>query len=226
MQEVNTETGILKRKFVPEKIRNDYSKVAWFYDFWSRITESKAGDWLVNHANLNGNLKILDVGTGTGMMLKRIAALNRNGMNTGLDISPEMLKRAGKNMLKTGYPFELKEGSAYNLPFEPGTFDRVFVCFMIDLLPENDFTKLLKEFRRVLKKNSLLMVSYMTFGKNRITRFWDMMARNFPRLMTDCRPIDIIPNLKKTGFQIMESAYIVQNTFPSFVAAARKSETV
>lgn len=226
MQEVNTDTGILKREFIPQKVRNDYAKVAWFYDFWSRITESKAGDWLVNHANLKGNLKILDIGTGTGMMLKRIAAFNRNGMNTGLDISPDMLKRARRNMLKTGYPFELKEGSAYELPFKSAGFDRIFVCFMIDLLPENDFSKLLHEFSRVLKNNGLLMISYMTFGKNRITRFWDMTARNFPRLMTGCRPINLIPDLEKTGFQIKASAYIVQNTFPSFVVAAQKLETV
>lgn len=216
------EKKILNREFSAQKVRTDYSKVAWFYNFWSDITESKAGEWLVEHADLSGNQEILDIGTGTGKILKQIALKNKNGNNVGIDISPDMLKKASKNLVKTKSRFELKEGSAYELPFEDNRFDRVFVCFMIDLLPEKDFEKLLGEFNRVVKSKGFLMVSYMTFGRNRVTKFWDMMARKFPSLMTDCRPIDLIPYLRKTGFEIKESQYLVQNTFPAFVIAAEK----
>lgn len=217
------EKKVLKREFSAQKVRDNYSSVAWFYNFWSDITESKAGEWLIDHAELTGDLDILDVGTGTGKILKRIALKNKKGKNTGVDLSPDMLKRAEKNLQKIGADIELKEGSAYKLPFEKECFDRVFVCFMIDLLPESDFEKLLLEFNRVLRNDGLLMISYMTFGRNAVTRFWDMMAKRFPKIMTDCRPIDLTPYLKKTGLEIRAGEYLVQNTFPSFVLAAGKN---
>ena len=212
----------LKREFSAQKVRKDYGRVAWFYNFWGSITESKATGWLLEHAGLTGSLQILDIGTGTGKMLKQIAVRNKDGENVGIDLSPDMLKRAEKKLSKTGCTYELQEGSAYNLPFEDNRFDRVFICFMIDLLPEKDFDILLKEFKRVLKNGGLLLVSYMTFGRSRTTRFWDWVAKKFPRLMTDCRPVNLPPYIQNAGFEIIKDAYIVQNTFPAGVVVAQK----
>jgi len=42
IREGETKINILKRDFSVEKVKSSFSKVAWFYDFWSRFTEEKA----------------------------------------------------------------------------------------------------------------------------------------------------------------------------------------
>lgn len=213
----------LKREFDSKAIQKSFSRVYWFYDFWSDRTESKAAGWLIRNAGIKNNMNILDAGTGTGKILKRIAKLNPDGFNAGIDLSPDMLKIARKNLQKTGADFELSEASVYELPFPDRKFDLIFTNYVLDLLPEEDFEKILNEFKRVLKTQGTLFLSTMTFGRNHITRFWDMMARKFPSLLTGCRPVSLGNYLKKSGFEITRKEYIVQNTFPTEVIKAKKA---
>ena len=213
----------LNREFDAKTVRKSFSKVYWFYDFWSDLTESKAAGWLIRNAGVKNNMNILDAGTGTGKILKRIAKLNPDGYNAGIDLSPDMLKVARKNLQKTGSRYELFEASVYELPFNDNKFDILLSNYVLDLLPEEDFKKILMEFRRVLNDGGILLVSTMTFGRNRITRFWDMMARKFPSLLTGCRPVTLTAYLKESGFEIVRQDYIFQNTFPSEVIKAIKA---
>lgn len=212
-----------RKEFSADRVRKDYARLAWAFNLWSALTEAKAIAWLADRAAMTGGLEVLDVGTGTGMALKRLARQNLHGRNTGIDLSPHMLRRASANLKRTGCPFELVEGNAFNLPFEDGRFDRVISCFMIDLMSEEDIAKVLGELNRVMKKGGLLMTANMTFGEGRVTRIWEWITRKFPRLLTDCRPIDPIPLLEQSGFRVVEHACLVHNTMPEAVAVSRKS---
>ncbi len=93
---------------------------------------------------------------------------------------------------------------------------------MIDLLPEKDFEKILSEFYRVIKPSGRAVISTMAFGQKWYNKFWYWIARKLPDLLTGCRPVSIVHNLKEVGFIIEKTEQISQNTFPAEVIGARK----
>ena len=127
----------LARRFSREAVQDSYAKVAWFYDLWAALTESKAASRVIELAKIKDGEFILEVAIGTGGVFENIVQRNPHGRNEGLDLSPGMLRRA-ENRLARYDPasIHLQLASAYRLPFPDNTFDLLVNTFMIDLLPE------------------------------------------------------------------------------------------
>ncbi|MFQ6677676.1 MAG: class I SAM-dependent methyltransferase [Fidelibacterota bacterium] len=213
----------LIRDFSEDGVKDSYSKVAWFYDGWSWLTESKAAKRVIDLADIKSGEQILEVAVGTGLVFREILKKNPNGVNKGTDISPSMLDRAIKRMEKLNMTnYELTIGNAYQLPFEDNSFDLVINNFMIDLLPEADFNRILSEFKRVLTPSGRVVISTMAFGEKWHNTIWHWVANVFPDLLTGCRPVSIGDHLKGVGFHVERIDQISQWTFPSEVVCARK----
>lgn len=97
---------------------------------------------------------LLDVGAGTGEMLRMLATARPEARYSGIDISPEMVETAGK---KLGGAADLKQGDAENLPFGDNSFDIVICNDSFHHYP--DPGKALSEFMRVLRLGGTLLVS-------------------------------------------------------------------
>lgn len=71
--------------------------------------------------------RVLDIGTGSGMLAVEIAKARPDYYITGIDISPDMLNHARENVNKAGLSGRIgfKEASADDLPFPDGSFDIV-----------------------------------------------------------------------------------------------------
>ena len=220
------EEKILIRKFSENEVKDSDSKVAWFYDFWCWLTESKAAKKVIEIADIKDGESILEVAVGTGLVFKEILKRNPSGINKGIEISPSMLSRANKRLSKLNNSnYKLEIGNAYHLPFKDNSFDLVVNNFMIDLLPEKDFEKILSEFYRVIKPSGRAVISTMAFGQKWYNKFWHWIARKLPDLLTGCRPVSIVHNLKEVGFIIEKTEQISQNTFPAEVIGTRKQHT-
>ncbi len=215
--------SFLQRSFSEKSTIQDYAKVAWFYNYWSWLTESKAQQKALELAKIQDGESILEVGVGTGTFFMKIVEHNRKGRNEGIDLSPAMLTKAEKLLKKRSADahFNLSIGNAYDLPFEAETFDLVVNNFMLDLLPEADFGKILKEFRRVLRPGGRVVLSTMAFGDRWFHLFWRWLAKTMPSLLTGCRPISIHHYLGEVGFKNVFTAKLSQNTFPSEVTVAQ-----
>ena len=103
-------------------------------------------------SRLPGAAKILDIGCGTGDMLRLYRAADHKAVLTGLDFSPNMLKEAAKNCADAA----LIQGNARELPFEADIFDGVILSFA--LRNTSDYCKVLQEAFRVLKPGGYLLV--------------------------------------------------------------------
>ena len=205
-------------------MKTDYSKVVWFYNFWSWLTESKASRYVLKFSEIKDGEKILEIACGTGIFFEKIVKQNPNGKNIGIDLSPDMLNKAKKRLKKLkSVNYKLSEGDALNIGFKDNSFDLVVNNFMIDLMPSDTFDKLAEEFYRVTKPGGKVVVSTFSFGKKKINRFWYWIAKNFPDILTGCRPISFKNYLIKAGFKIEDSIEISQNTFPSEIIKARKT---
>lgn len=212
---------ILNREFSAEKIKNDYSSITRVYDYWSRLTEHKALRKVIEIADIKNGEKILEVAVGTGYLFEKIVEINSRGENEGIDITPKMLEVAGRRLNKYSN-YNLKEASAYNLPYGANSFDLIINNYMLDLLPEEDINLILDEFYRVLKPDGRIVISSMSFGEKWYNKIWYYISKFLPKLMTGCRPVPLKRYIKNSKFRVIKSIEISQNTFPTKIVKAEK----
>lgn len=93
--------------------------------------------------------KVLDLGCGDGLNISILHSLGIRDV-VGVDISKELIRLAKKNNSKTKFYV----GSAEKLPFKKETFDVIFVDSVFHHII--DYQKVVKELKRVLKKNGKL----------------------------------------------------------------------
>jgi ubiquinone/menaquinone biosynthesis C-methylase UbiE len=214
---------ILKRNLNTERTKKDYKQVAWFYNLWSWITESKAAKKVLEFAEINNGESIIEIACGTGLVFKEIVRKNPDGENLGIDLSAVMLSKAHKLLAdEDSKNYELQQRDIFDLQIKDESYDKLVNNFMIDLMPEDKFDTILSEFHRILKPNGIAVISIFSFGKRKVNKFWVWIAKHFPKLLTGCRPVEIENNLKNVGFMIEKEVEISQNTFPSKVYKLRK----
>lgn len=218
---------ILERKLDRTLTIKNYKNIVWFYNFWSWLTESKAAKYVIKYSEIKDGETVLEIACGTGIVFEKIVKQNPNGENMGIDLSPDMLKKAKKRLKKIkNTNVKLKEGDALKLDFKNNSFDLVINNFMVDLMPFDTFDKIAQEFFRVIKPNGRIVISTFSFGKKKVNKFWHWVAKRFPDLLTGCRPVSFKENLIKAGFNIEKVLEISQNTFPSEVILAKKEKYI
>ena len=217
------ESDKLIRNFDSGETQQAYSKIVWFYDFWGWITELRANHKVLELADIKDREYVLEAAVGTGRLFQQIVLSNPGGLTIGFDLTPAMLQKARHRCDQSDERrYSLEIADTYHLPYSTESFDLLINNFMLDLLPEKDYTHILGEFNRVLKPGGHLLISTMAFGHRWYHRFWTWVAVTFPRLMTNCRPVQIGEYLQKAGFENIQSYFISQNTFPSLVWSSYK----
>ncbi len=112
---------------------------------------------VIESASIKEDGKVLDIGTGTGILLPFLAeTIGRTGSVVALDLSFEMLKRArAKNV---GKNITYVQADAGQLPFKNSKFDRVvcFACF-----PHfTEKARALAEIARTLAETGVLIIAH------------------------------------------------------------------
>lgn len=202
-----------------------YRSIAPIYDIWGVLTETKARKRCLELADIRDGAKVLEVAVGTGSAFIEILKRNPNGMNTGIDLTMEMLNRARRKAKKLGIGnYTLEPGDAYNLPYPEGTFDVVLNNYMFDLLPEQDFPHLLSGFFRVLKPGGRLVMANMTKPQKWYSAIPELVYRIRPSLLGGCRGVYLLPYLESAGFSETQREYISQMMFPTEVLFGKKPD--
>ncbi|MEK6859844.1 MAG: class I SAM-dependent methyltransferase [Nanoarchaeota archaeon] len=140
------------------KNRYFFNKIARYYDnkiFLKYLTNSQIK--MLNFVKIKNNSKILDVGCGTGNLLKILEKQNKNNHLYGIDISEEMLKIARKKLKKA----KLKLQSAENLDFKK-SFDYVFSTEAFHHYA--NYKLVMRNFNNSLKRNGRLIALDFDFG--------------------------------------------------------------
>lgn len=100
---------------------------------------------------------VLEAGCGVGAQTVILAKNSPNARITSIDISDESLAAAKKRVTDAGFTnVVFQRADIFNLPFAPESFDHVFVCFVLEHLP-NPGAALLK-LKDVLKPRGSLTV--------------------------------------------------------------------
>ena len=101
--------------------------------------------------------RVLEVGCGTGAQTVSLAANSPQAQITSVDISDASLRLARERVDAGGYRnVRLQRADLFDLPFEDGSFDDLFVCFVLEHLA--DPLEALKKMRRVVKSGGTVTV--------------------------------------------------------------------
>ena len=204
-----------------------YKKVASVYDIWARLTESKARKRCLELAGIRDGESVLEVAVGTGLAFVEILGSNPTGQNEGIDLTEEMLNRAREKARNLGVSnYRLEIGDAYNLDYSDNRFDLVINNYMFDLLPEQDFSVVLGEFKRVLRPGGRLVLVNMTKPRHWYNSVWELIYRANPASMGGCRGVFLQPHLESVGFVDVRREFISQLTFPSEVVYGLKPKSL
>ncbi len=80
--------------------------------------------------------KVLEAGCGVGAQTVPLAKNSPEAQITSVDISENSLETARLNAEASGITNVIfQQGDIFQLPFEPNSFDHIFVCFVLEHLP-------------------------------------------------------------------------------------------
>lgn len=104
-------------------------------------------------------MTVLEIGAGSGAFIPSVAKLvGERGKVYALDIQPAMLKQIERKLARPENRdiknFELKQASAYELPFKDASLDLVYIVTAFPEIPDRG--RALREISRVLKPGGIL----------------------------------------------------------------------
>jgi ubiquinone/menaquinone biosynthesis C-methylase UbiE len=197
-----------------------YSRLAFLYDFWTTMTESRSLRVALERAEIRDGQAVLEVAVGTGVLFRKILRANRSGRNVGVDLTEGMLRRARRKAMRTGVPHELLVGDARRLAFGDGTFDLVFNNNMLGIVPPDDVAPILREFGRVLRPGGRLVIVSMARPEGCVAgSIYGLGACKLGK-WTD---VEVGPFLRSVGFEVQSEEVVRQLGIPSDVLVAQKA---
>ena len=130
---------------------------------------------LVRFARVTRGQRVLDVGSGTGVVA--ITAARAGATVTGSDLTPELLEEARENAAIAGVSVEWKEADVEALPFADGQYDVVLSQFGHMFAPRPEVA--VAEMLRVLKPGGT--IAFSTWPPEQfIGRMFSLVSRYAP----------------------------------------------
>jgi SAM-dependent methyltransferase len=140
--------------------------LAWQIGVWDQISQiylneidprfEPVVDGLLRRAGLRVGQRVLDLGTGTGAVAAKAAALVADdGFVLAVDISPEMLDRARQRCEGGSARFQVREGAAEAVPAGENAFDVILTS--LSLMYVVDRAAAARELARVLRPGGRLV---------------------------------------------------------------------
>jgi len=119
-------------------------------------------DKIIERSGIKQGMTALDLGCGSGAYTAFVArVVGEQGKVYAIDIQPAMLQQLERKLARPENQdiknIELKQASAYHLPFEDGSLDLVYMVTVLQEIPDRG--RALREIKRVLKPGGILTVT-------------------------------------------------------------------
>ena len=163
---------------------------------------------------------VLELATGTGLIARRIVDAAAHVEAT--DASPEMIAEAKRGNHSAKLHFSVQD--MFRLPYAGQSFDVVVVSNALHIVPHPE--QALREIRRVLKDDGVLIVPTFTHAGNSLSgrvRAFFMKLAGFP-LRSKWTSGEYLAFLRQHGWTVRKSA-VLKASFPLTYAECVKSET-
>lgn len=145
---------------------------------------------------------VLEVGVGSGQSLR----LYRSGVIlTGIDVSPEMLSKAGARLpgLPVAPDTRLLSMDAADMTFESGSFDKAVLLFTVAGLPDPVLT--MREVRRVCRPGATIVIASHFRSSRPLLRIFDGLLAPIYRVLRYRDDLDQDHFIESSGLELVES---------------------
>ena len=162
---------------------------------------------------------VLELATGTGLIAKHIVKATAHIEAT--DASPEMIAEAKRGNYSAKLHFSVQD--MFSLPYAGNSFDVVIVSNALHIVPQPE--KSLREIKRVMKDDGVLIAPTFTHAENSLTgkiKACFMRLAGFP-LHSRWTSEEYLSFLRQNGWRVRKSA-VLKASFPLIYAECVKSE--
>ncbi len=211
-----------------QEARQTYDRIGSLQDSQG-FYEDRATALIVRHGNFTCAKSVFEFGCGTGRFALRLIehCLPDAARYRGADLSPKMVRLAKSRLHAHSSRAEVILTEGEPPVDEPtGFYDRFVSNYVFDLLSDDDIRAVLREAHRMLRPDGLLCLSGLSSGFDRPSRFvarlvsWVQMR--CPSLTGGCRPVDLLPFLQESQWQILHHSRVAAFGVPSEVVVAKR----
>lgn len=205
-----------------ERLRRLYARVAPFYDLldlpfeYGRYRQIRPIVFEhVAHAN-----RLLDCGAGTG---RNIPYYPTHCQVVGIDLSAEMMARAGRRARAARRPITWVQADVTALPWATDSFDAVTATFLFCVLPDELQPAALRELARVVRPGGRIVLleyvlSHRAFRRWMMRRVWAPWIRLAYGASFERRTVE---HLLESGWTVEERHFVYADTILLLVARNR-----
>ena len=122
------------------------------------VREKRVRGRLLEAAELGAGTRVLDLGCGTGSLVRMLKRRHPSARVAAIDPDPKALARARAKLARAGAEVAFEQGFADALPYESAAFDRVLSSLMFHHLTAPEKDAALREAYRVLAPGGTLHV--------------------------------------------------------------------
>nr|WP_281440613.1 class I SAM-dependent methyltransferase [Paraclostridium bifermentans] len=176
-----------------------FNQIAKEWDSIIEVNEEKINT-LLSKLNITDNSKVLDIGTGTGVLIPFLKSLNPNGYIKGVDISSEMLNVARekfRNIEKVSFELVDVENDVIN-----ETYDSIVLYSMFPHLKDKTNT-IKKLVEKNLGKSGQLIIAH-----SNSRAFLNHMHKEKNECVSEDRLIPVIEQrclFEKAGLKVVDA---------------------
>jgi ubiquinone/menaquinone biosynthesis C-methylase UbiE len=162
-------TDTSPRRYIPALA---YDWLTPAYDTLVRLTmpERAFKRRLIAQADVRPGHAVLDLGCGTATLTIMAKRAHPDAAVVGLDPDPTILAIAARKVARAGVDVALRRGTATELPFPDGSFDRVLSSLVFHHVTPADKRRALAECLRVLRAGGELHIA--DWGRPHNARMW------------------------------------------------------
>ncbi len=169
---------------------------------------------------LTKEMKVLEIATGTGLIAVNIGDYVQSIVAT--DFSPKMIETAMKKRAPDNVHFSVEDATA--LSFLDQTFDAVIISNALHIMPDPGV--ILKNIRRVLKPNGLLIAPTFSHGHLRDSK-WQLNAFLLKMIgfetYSKWKPEEYVDFINQNGFSV-QTWKVLKSAFPLVYLEAKLQE--
>jgi ubiquinone/menaquinone biosynthesis C-methylase UbiE len=213
-----------------ENARRTYNRIGSLQDTQG-FYEDPATARVLQHGNFAAAESVFEFGFGTGRFALRLFEnyLPDTASYRGVDVSPKMVRLAKNRLVPFSSRAELlltEGGPPVDEPAD--SCDRFVSNFVFDLLSHEDIRAVLRETHRMLRPDGLLCLSGLSSGVGLTSRIiagavtWTQSR--CPSLVGGCRPVDLLPFLSDSEWQVQHHSKVVAFGIPSEVVVAKNCQ--
>ncbi len=206
-----------------EAIQKAYRRYARFYDFYFGVVFHRGRKAVIDRMNCQPGEKILEVGVGTGLSLPLYP---ENVYVTGIDISPEMLKRAEHRKARDALDnvLELRLMDAEQMQFASNEFDKVVAAYVVPVV--SNPKALVAEMCRVCKPDGELFIVNHFQSQNPLIKRMEHLLSPFSETLGFRTDLSLEAFIHDTELDVLERSGVNLFGYWTMLRARNKKQRI